>query len=534
MDTPTDRQKPAAAVPAGPFALPALLLVALLVVPAWWFISLEVFPFTDLPNHLAAATIYRHLDDPATRFAEFYSSHVSLFKPNIAHILFCSVFPSVELGNRVWLLSMLVLLGGATVLFFRTTRAHPALMPLAVLLVCNANLLWGFMGFAFAVPLLLALTVALLHFFRGLSPAAGIAVALLLVVLFYAHVFALLFGFLVVSLAAFLDGRNSMVRRLVAAAVVMTPALVLFVGWFLSGEEFRGNPTVEYLLGYYRWHYAGSLFPRAGRLLTNDNIALAASPSMVPLTGIFSFLLLSGLILVLKNRERFRRAEGSGIVFAFLLAASACYAALPNAIPGVVPVYARFSVIIVCAAFLAAALSLPPGRTGVILGASVLAAGAYLAVWHLYFTDFRDSTRDFTQSFLASAGGGSTVAAAIIRDPEFRGSRPLVHFNNYLIIWNRAVTPTKMAEYRFGAIRAKRGGNPLPEYQEWVSPDADIPGLLDRYGSLPVLLYHGEPGGFEREAKEVGAGKGGVTGEEELQVIARSGRWTVYRRTTIR
>ncbi|MCK4235755.1 MAG: hypothetical protein KAX38_01465, partial [Candidatus Krumholzibacteria bacterium] len=50
----------------------------------------RIYPFTDLPNHLAAATIYRHYGEPSNRFLEFFS--LDLFgKPNVFHQVFCSL-----------------------------------------------------------------------------------------------------------------------------------------------------------------------------------------------------------------------------------------------------------------------------------------------------------------------------------------------------------------------------------------------------------------------------------------------------------
>ena len=65
--------------------------------------SARLLPFTDLPNHLAASTIVRHYSDFGNEFSKYFS--VDLFpKPNVLHILFCSlkIFPSVEAANSAW------------------------------------------------------------------------------------------------------------------------------------------------------------------------------------------------------------------------------------------------------------------------------------------------------------------------------------------------------------------------------------------------------------------------------------------------
>ena len=65
-------------------------------------IRLDVYPFTDLPNHLAEATIYKYINEPGTEFSNYYQSQVDIFKPNTLHILFCSLFGNIELGNKIF------------------------------------------------------------------------------------------------------------------------------------------------------------------------------------------------------------------------------------------------------------------------------------------------------------------------------------------------------------------------------------------------------------------------------------------------
>jgi len=501
--------------------VPGLILAALLALPAFWLLRMPVYPFTDLPNHLAAATIYRHLDDPQTKFSAYFAADISALKPNIAHILFCAAFPSVETGNRVWLAGMLLILGASMVFLFREAGANPSMLPLSVLLVFNANLWWGFIGFAFAVPLLVALAALVILYLRDSSPWWGAAVALLLCLLFYAHVFALMFGILFVAMSALLGGTGSLRRRCALALLPLLPAGVLMGGWILHGQEFRDYPTAAYLVDYYRWHYPGSLIPRAGRLLTNDNAALASTQAALPWTGIFSLILIGGIASLVHKRRltEFWERGSSRVLLALLLSATVCFMCLPNALPGVVPVYSRFTVLVTAGAFLVTAVGLRHIVGKITLAVSTIVALVYLGVWHGYLTDFERTTGSFTHEFLARAGGSSVELAAIIRDPEFRGSRPLVHFNNYHTIWNLGITPTKMAEYKFGAIRFKPGGKPLPEYQEWVSPDARIDELLHRYSGMGSVLYHSVEGGLD---PSIGVG---------LTEIAHSGEWILYQRS---
>ena len=65
--------------------------------------SARLYPFTDVPNHLGLATVYRHYGEPSNHFNELYALNLSL-KPNTLHLYFVSlrIFPSVEFGNKVF------------------------------------------------------------------------------------------------------------------------------------------------------------------------------------------------------------------------------------------------------------------------------------------------------------------------------------------------------------------------------------------------------------------------------------------------
>ena len=70
--------------------------------------NVRIYPFVDVPNHLALANIYRYYGQPTNQFAQFYNLNTFL-KPNTFHLFFCGskIFPSVEFGNKSILLSLL-------------------------------------------------------------------------------------------------------------------------------------------------------------------------------------------------------------------------------------------------------------------------------------------------------------------------------------------------------------------------------------------------------------------------------------------
>ena len=104
------------------FVIIFALLIALHLALIW---TTRLFPFTDLPNHLAAATINRFYEDPACSFSDYFT--FELFpRPNVFHLLFCSlgIFPSVEFANRVFLSLYVLLLPLSALFFLRRTGGN--------------------------------------------------------------------------------------------------------------------------------------------------------------------------------------------------------------------------------------------------------------------------------------------------------------------------------------------------------------------------------------------------------------------------
>ena len=69
----------------------------------FWMLTLPFWPFTDLPNHLAVAAIYRDYDAPDSLYRNYVLLE-RLFQPNTFFPWFCSLpfFASVEQGARVF------------------------------------------------------------------------------------------------------------------------------------------------------------------------------------------------------------------------------------------------------------------------------------------------------------------------------------------------------------------------------------------------------------------------------------------------
>jgi len=74
-----------------------ILILIFLILNTLLLSSMELFPFVDLPNHLAEASIFKYYE-PANLIGQYYTPTPWYF-PNTFHTVFCSLFPSVEWGN---------------------------------------------------------------------------------------------------------------------------------------------------------------------------------------------------------------------------------------------------------------------------------------------------------------------------------------------------------------------------------------------------------------------------------------------------
>ncbi len=130
----------------------SILLAAHLLIMAW----MRMYPFVDLSFHLAAATIYRHINDPGNLFKEFYTVD-SFLKPNTFHLWFCSLpfFKDVETGNKFFYLLYTLLLPTSVFLIVKELKGNLWVVLLSTMLLYNYNTTFGCVGYTFAIPVVL-------------------------------------------------------------------------------------------------------------------------------------------------------------------------------------------------------------------------------------------------------------------------------------------------------------------------------------------------------------------------------------------
>ncbi len=208
-----------------------LVSAALFMVAAWPLALVEVPPYQDLPNHLAAVTVMQN----RARYPEFVFN--GFFKTNAA--LFAWLFVGgkvlgVRLAARVFALTVVGANAFVLPRFVWVTTGSRKKMLLASLfmwpMIHNWFVSMGMLDFALAVPLSLATLLAIDRQRRTPSLAHGLLVSGLGAATWYAHVFPLF----VVHLLVFIEAMRAVswrarARSLVRMASPLLPLTALVV-----------------------------------------------------------------------------------------------------------------------------------------------------------------------------------------------------------------------------------------------------------------------------------------------------------------
>ena len=509
------------------------LFAALVILHVALLAASRLYPSVDLPDHLAAATIARDAGDPTNQFSRYYALDERL-QPNTFHLFFCAlkIFPSVELANRLFFCIYAILLPLSVLLIIRKAGGDPWFSLFSFLFIYNINVTWGFVGFAFAIPL----TLLFYYFFLlepgGMStPLRRILAALALCGLFFVHLLAALFAILALLSALAWRARRG-ARRTLSGLAVAAPLMVLVLVWWHSQRAPDQPSLSSFLSAYYRSTFAETLGNRWG-ILIFDNSALQGSWMGRAVALFFSSaVLLPAFVLATSRSRRAGSAGGPGgargstvagaeeprregaLLGPLLLASLLCALLLPNGIPGQPILYERFSSLLMLSVALVASRRTRGLGKRFFSWAVPAVCAIHLALWADYFIAFNRENAGFNAAFLPDAGGGRRLAG-IIYDYDFRRKPVYVHFPSYYVVWKRGVTPMSIIDYRFGALRRKASFDTLPYYLVWVGR---LNNLDDRYRDMNYLLARGD----------IPAGAGGFV--EGFSRTRSAGAWSIYER----
>lgn len=501
------------------FALSAVTAVLLLVnLSNVW--RLEVYPFTDLPNHLAEATILRALALDGQSSFPLYSLHPDIqIIPNISHAVFCALFADVELGNRIWYSLYMLLLVAVVLSLIRLVKGDPWFGLLAIPLIFNFNTMWGFAGFTLAVPLLLAVFLfnydCILAWRAWKAPLLGLA----FLFLYYTHVQAMMLVAPVCVLTIFLLSRVSLIQR-VLYSLAFVPAVLVFAAWRWMVPEFRPDePWTSVLLDYYKSEYVTTIDDRLGHFLFGENLRLAPAALREPVALLYSLPILLAFLFFIHPGNlkalvatRARRAMALLAGFVFL-----CYAFLPNEIAGQKIIFQRLSVVLYIVLICWLSFITPPRWRLHGAVAAVVLSALFTGLWFQHFSSFDRWVSGLP--WVLKGQSGSKKLAAIIGEELFRTAPSIIHYNNYHIVWNKGTATTRAIDYPAGIVREKASDEDLPRYVEWIRDGGSFEELMERYSRMDLLLIHGE-----RQITAVSAAGG-------WSLLRMRNRWALFENT---
>ncbi len=495
--------------------------VAALQLSNIWRLSL--YPFTDLPNHLAEAYLVRALANPADALHAYYRLNITALTPNSLHALFCALFPDVEAGNRVFYSLYIVGLFAGALLVLKYGGGDLWAALLASLFLWNYSVMWGFTGYMLGIALLLLDLSLLARFIEQPTVRRALPLALLTLLLFYAHAQAFLLAIAVIGVAV-VARRGFHLKHYLLGLATLLPSLIVMGLWIAQSPSFsQEESTTAFLLAYYRHNYLATVPGRFVRLPGNDNLRLAAGTmgGVIGALFVLAVILIGGALLVAAVR-RWRRSGNARAamrqalahwtffetparvrtaatparaarytVLVFFLIALACYFVLPDDLPHHNAIFVRISVLVFLGFSLIIGLMIPPAARRPVRALITIIVLAHAMLWFGYFSRFDLAAEPFRELMWHSPWAQEkTLAAMIDADPAELYWRAFPHYQSYQTIWNHGATPTKIVEQRFPLIQAQ-SDRALPRYREWVYTDTNYPRLLQEYAAMDLLLVHG-------------------------------------------
>lgn len=478
-------------------------------------IPLRIFPFIDIPFHLAEAAIYKHINDPGNQFNQFFEVNAWL-KPNVFHYWFCSlpVFSSVLTGNKIYYGLYLVLFPCTSLMIVREINGNKWVALLSFLFVFNLSLMWGFSGFTLAIPFILLIFLLLIKKAKRDSVLLSIAIGIIFILIFFMHALATLFGIalFVVSIMTIYWGNW---RKIFLNLVPVIPVLFLIGFWWVNRGNSSEQSTFQFLIDYYTKEYFQRISLRK-RIFYFDNQFLFAEGIKKAIPLFFTAFVMGACFIAFitskKSAKYLFHDKVFNLLFAFLALTFLCTFFLPPRLPDQRFLFERFSVFFLLSFVFLCSYFWKPSNSLIIPLVIVPVIALHAFLWHNYFTKFKKDSEAFTESILPSQEE-DIVLGGIIYDQDFRGQRIYTHFPNYYIVWKQGIATTSLVDFRFGTVRRKVGKQILPEYNDLV----EIKDYDGRFDELPYILIRGEIP--QKDGMKL----------ESFEVAKSSGKWKLLR-----
>jgi hypothetical protein len=382
------------------FALCSLAALCVLWIPKY-------LPMTDLPQHAAQVSIWKHLNDPAYGFGDVFE--LQYFTPYLMGYglarLFAEAF-SVLVALKLVLTLAVLGLPLSLLRLLHATRGDRWWSLVGFPLAFGYPFLWGFFNYVVAIPLGVFYLAFVVDCARRFDTRRAVWLAVLTTLLLAAHL--LIFALCGLSAAALLAFSAKTWRAALLRLAPLTPSLLLALAWGMRRDQ-NGAIVPDV------FHYGLQRFVEAPALLVgypHDTAGLLVGLLIV------SFFVISGVRLV-RGPERW-----------IPLALWACaYLLLPRDFNNVGFLYPRLATLLVPFAFLATEPGRPRVRPPLIHAALTVIALGWTCV---VFGGFYAFDRDARQLDVALQGmpGNQRIRSLIFdRGDEYTpGGVPFLHF----------------------------------------------------------------------------------------------------------
>lgn len=224
------------------FGLLLTLLAALL--PIW---IARYLPLLDYPGHLANLFVWRHLHDPALRYAPYYQENLVPLPYWVQYgIEYLLAIPfGEEAAQKLFLSLAIALLPASVAIFAKQLGRDPWVAVLAFPLAWNMNVSHGFLAYVGGLPLLFFALTSVLRFASSPSLVRGLLTTLLGVCLYFSHI--LIWGaFLCIgSVLSLLSVSSFSLRKLLCLPLPFVPVGLIGVWAQLYGNAEKTNLPVD-------------------------------------------------------------------------------------------------------------------------------------------------------------------------------------------------------------------------------------------------------------------------------------------------
>lgn len=204
-------------------------------------------PLLDYPAHLANLYIFRHLNDPALGFSQYYETNLAPLPYWVQYGIEygLSIFVGEELAQKLFLSLAIGLLPWTVALYARALGRDPWLLVLAIPLAWNMNVANGFLAYVGGLPLLFVALWSLAKYSEQPSVSRALVATLLGVLLYFSHI--LLWGTLLCAggLTALVCCRPFAIRRVLVALCPLVPTTLLGLWAQLYGDADKTRVTVR-------------------------------------------------------------------------------------------------------------------------------------------------------------------------------------------------------------------------------------------------------------------------------------------------